>query len=99
MKLQGHTGMKWDLRRSGLLEVAQASAEEKFLSSTQEEVTWWHLGTAASDHGDEYLEGKTLKATYWKDKDVSSALISSQKACVCLLVEYYEVLKGKKKDL
>lgn len=35
--------------------VAQASAEEKFLSSTEEDVTWWHLG---------HLEGKTLKATY-----------------------------------
>lgn len=44
--------------------VAQASAEEKFLSSTQEEVTWWHLDMTASDHGDEYPEGKTLKATY-----------------------------------
>lgn len=46
------------------LAVAQASAEEKFLSSTQEEVTWWHLDMTASDHGDEYPEGKTLKATY-----------------------------------
>lgn len=99
MMLYGHTGMKWDLRRSGLLEVAQASAEEKSLSSTQEEVTWWHLDVAASGHGDEHLEGKTLKATYWKDKDVSNALISSQKAYVCLLVEYYEVLQEKKKDL
>lgn len=52
---------------------------------------------AASDHGDEHLEGKNLKATYWKDKDVSSALVCSQKAYVWLLVEYYEVLQEKNK--